>query len=89
MPKRKVKRTYKRKYQTLVKGRTARGLKVDRESRRAKPPGKRVSKTGRTYYEYRSNRTDLAHDRPKKWGKIGAPKSAKRKAWLKTIRRKR
>ena len=25
----------------------------------------------------------------KKWGKIGAPKSAKRKAWLKSIRRKR
>ena len=25
----------------------------------------------------------------KKWGKIGAPKSAKRKAWLKKIRRKR
>ena len=24
-----------------------------------------------------------------KWGKIGAPKSAKRKAWLKSIRKKR
>jgi len=25
----------------------------------------------------------------KKWGKIGAPKSAKRKAWLKKVRKKR
>lgn len=25
----------------------------------------------------------------KKWGKIGAPKSAKRRAWLKSLRRKR
>ena len=25
----------------------------------------------------------------KKWGRIGAPHSAKRKAWLKKIRRKR
>ena len=24
-----------------------------------------------------------------KWGKIGAPKSAKRKAWLKKLRRKK
>ena len=57
MVKRKVKKTYKRKYQTTVKGRTPRGHKIDRESRRAKSPGKRVSKSGRTYYEYRTNRT--------------------------------
>ena len=25
----------------------------------------------------------------KKWGKIGAPKSAKRKAWLKSIKKKK
>jgi len=25
----------------------------------------------------------------KKWGKIGAPKSAKRKAWLRSLRKKR
>jgi len=25
----------------------------------------------------------------RKWGKVGAPKSAKRKAWLRKIRRKR
>jgi len=27
--------------------------------------------------------------RKKKWGKIGPPRSAKRRAWLKKIRRKR
>ena len=89
MPKRKVKKTYKRNYQTAVKGRTPRGINVDKK-RSARPPGKRIPKGGGDpYYEYRSNRTDLARDRPKKWGKIGAPKSAKRKAWLKKIRKKR
>lgn len=27
--------------------------------RKAMPPGKRISKTGKVYYEYRKNRTDL------------------------------
>jgi hypothetical protein len=30
----------------------------------------------------------MAKKTGKKWGKIGAPKSAKRRAWLKRIRRK-
>lgn len=32
-------------------------IKKDRE-RKALPPGKRMSKTGNIYYEYRRNRTD-------------------------------
>ena len=27
--------------------------------RKALPPGKRISRTGKTYYEYRRNRTDM------------------------------
>lgn len=37
---------------------TKRGLKLD-EKRQAKPPGWRVSKSGRLYYEARRNRSDL------------------------------
>jgi len=32
---------------------------------------------------------EIMGKRKKKWGKIGAPHSAKRKRWLKKIRRKR
>jgi hypothetical protein len=31
----------------------------DDKKRTALPPGKRVSKTGKVYYEYRKNRTDI------------------------------
>ena len=93
---------YTKYKQTHRDDQSERGLSVDRK-RKAMPPGKRVSRGGKEYYEYRANRTDTAWDKPtggkkrtrskstkaKKWGKIGAPKSAKRKAWLKKIRAKR
>jgi len=31
----------------------------------------------------------MAKRKGKKWGKVGAPHSAKRKAWLKKVRKKR
>ena len=72
--KKKVKKTYTRKYQTPTKGRTKRGIKVDKK-RSAKPPGKRVPKGGgEPYYEYRTNRTDLVGDLPR-----GRPRKSKRK----------
>jgi len=37
---------------------TKRGLKLD-EKRKAKPPGWRVSRSGRIYFENRRNRSDL------------------------------
>lgn len=48
---------------------------------KAKKPGKRISRTGHTYYEHRSNRTDLKWDSPK-------TKSTKAKAKGKSKRRK-
>lgn len=54
----KVKSTYKVDRQTGNSNRTARGKNQDAK-RKALAPGKRISKTGRTYYETRANRTDL------------------------------
>ena len=51
-----VKKTYVKLVQTKVpKANVARDSK-----RKALKPGKRVSASGKTYYEYRQNRTDLA-----------------------------
>ncbi len=43
---------------TKVKGRTARGREAD-ASRKALPPGTRISKSGNEYREYRENRADV------------------------------
>ena len=52
---------FKRKY----KGRGTRNTDVQKDSKiPAKAVGKRVSKTGNTYYEYRDNRTDQRQPQP-------------------------
>jgi hypothetical protein len=56
---RKVKATYKVDYQTGTSNRTDRGNNQDAK-RKALPPGKRISQSGRTYYETRANRTDFS-----------------------------
>ncbi len=48
----------KGKVKTFNKGRTKTELEND-ASRRAKAPGKRISDTGKTYYEDRANRSDI------------------------------
>ncbi len=58
MARRKSKKTYVRFRQTGESN-----LKMDRK-RYAQEPGKRKSAGGKTYYEYRRNRTDLGVDRP-------------------------
>lgn len=90
-----ARRTYVKERQTNIDKQTRRGRELDKK-RKAKLPGKRRSSSGKTYYEYRVDRTDLKWDSPKKrsksgkkWGKIGAPHSAKRKAWMRSIRRKK
>lgn len=55
----KVKATYKVDYQTGTFSRTDRGKNQDAK-RKALPPGKRISKSGKTYYETRANRTDFS-----------------------------
>ena len=55
----KVKATYKVDYQTGSENRTDRGKNQDAK-RKALPPGKRISESGRTYYETRENRTDFS-----------------------------
>ena len=63
--KKKVRRTVGRKrkgrkksqmHQTMVKRHNP---SLDRK-RKAKKPGKRVSKSGKVYYEYRINRSDMS-----------------------------
>ena len=56
--KRKVRKTYKVDYQTKTT-QTKRGTNQDAK-RKALAPGKRVSKSGNTYYETRANRTDFS-----------------------------
>jgi hypothetical protein len=56
--KRKVRKTYKVDYQTKT-SQTKRGTNQDAK-RKALAPGKRVSKSGNTYYETRANRTDFS-----------------------------
>lgn len=56
--KRKVRKTYKVDYQTKTT-QTKRGTNQDKK-RKAISPGKRVSKSGNTYYETRANRTDFS-----------------------------
>jgi len=57
----KLKRNRGKTIQTVSKQKrvptTARGRKLD-AARKAKPPGWRVSKSGRLYFENRSNRSD-------------------------------
>jgi len=38
---------------------TGKSIKEIDKSRKALPPGKRISRTGNVYYEYRKNRSDL------------------------------
>jgi hypothetical protein len=57
--KRKVRPTYKVNYQTSTSNRSDRGKSQD-SKRKALPPGKRISKSGNTYYETRANRTDFS-----------------------------
>jgi hypothetical protein len=57
--KRKVKATYRIERQTGTKNRTERA-NIQDAKRKALPPGKRISKSGNTYYETRANRTDLS-----------------------------
>jgi hypothetical protein len=56
----KAKKTYIKLVQT---GRSNTAMDA---KRKAKKPGKRLSAAGKTYYEYRANRTDL---KPRKKGK--------------------
>lgn len=57
-----IKRKLKRKPRVVKPSKTQTGkrksLKADRR-RKAMLPGKRISKTGKTYYERRRNRSDL------------------------------
>ena len=49
------------------------GTDVERDSaRKAKPIGKRTAKSGSTYYEYRSNRTDVRQGKGYPYLKLGA-----------------
>jgi len=52
-----------KKPEPKTEGRTERAIALDKKYK-ALPPGKRISKEGNTYYEYRPNRTDM--DRRKK-----------------------
>ena len=55
-------------------------LKKDKK-RIALKPGKRVSKSGKTYFEYRANRSDKkGYTKPK--GRKIAVSRGKRKGWL-------
>lgn len=44
---------------TTAKHQTGRTTKRIDEKRTALPPGKRISKYGKVYYEYRKNRSDM------------------------------
>jgi hypothetical protein len=49
------------------------GTDVERDApRKAKPIGKRTAKSGKTYYEYRSNRTDVRQGKGYPYLKLGA-----------------
>ena len=52
-----AKKEYKRKLAERFKEQTPRGFIQDLK-RKAKPAGRRISKNGNVYYEYRKNRTD-------------------------------
>ena len=55
-------------------------LKKDKK-RMALKPGKRISKSGKVYFEYRANRSDRkGYTKPK--GKKIAKSRGKRKGWL-------
>lgn len=63
------KRTQRRKPKVVYKKNRQTGKsdkKMDKK-RSALPPGKRISKNGNVYYEYRKNRSDrLKSEKPKK-----------------------
>lgn len=44
---------------TQVKSQTGSTIKKIDDKRQALPPGKRISKYGKIYYEYRKNRSDI------------------------------
>jgi len=44
---------------TRTKHQTGTSDKKRDKSRKAMPPGKRISKTGKIYYEYRKSRSDI------------------------------
>jgi len=45
---------------TSHKWQTGKRISLEKDKKRkAMPPGKRISKTGKTYYESRRNRTDI------------------------------
>ena len=48
-----------RKVVTKVPHQTGTSVLSRDKKRKAMPSGKRISKSGRSYYEYRKNRTDL------------------------------
>lgn len=73
-----AKKTYVKKRQTNKAEQTKKGKYLDKQ-RKARPPGKRRSASGKTYYEYRVNRTDLKHDAPKKSKAKPKKKKAKKK----------
>jgi hypothetical protein len=49
----------KTKVEFVADHQTGKTFKPRDKPRKALPPGKRISKTGNTYYEYRKNRSDL------------------------------
>lgn len=59
MAKKKKVKTGKPKVLYKAKHQTGKSVKEIDEKRDALPPGKRISKTGKIYYEYRKNRSDL------------------------------
>lgn len=60
--KRKAKGTVAARAKGRTKGRSSRAVSQDYE-RKAKAPGKRTSKSGKTYYESRVNRSDAKRKR--------------------------
>ena len=49
----------KPKVKTIATHQTGTSVKSLDKARKALPPGKRISKTGNIYYEYRANRSDM------------------------------
>jgi hypothetical protein len=54
-----IKDRRKPKVKTIATHQTGKTIKSIDKKRKALPPGKRISKTGKIYYEFRRNRSDL------------------------------
>ena len=66
---------FKKKY----KGRGTRGTTIDKDAQiPAKSVGKRISKDGNVYYEYRDNRTDQKQPQPSKYPRLAKGGKVKR-----------